>query len=231
MTEAVSPPTFGLQPGDVILDVGCADGKGTTRIAAFGYTVLGLELEQHLLAELRSDAHTRALDVCRGDATNIPMGDCSVDGVVMIEVLEHIPDTTKVLAEIHRVVRTGGRVCIAVPTGYTERLFSRLHPRYLSNAEHIHRFELGGLCALIEAAGIRVDRVTTRNLAPAVAWFIHSVIRTTADATGRVLSRRWIDSAVAAAFAVLRILPLVRGIVAAIEAKLGKSWYIYGTVT
>jgi SAM-dependent methyltransferase len=229
-TDGVSPTQLGLEPGSVVLDIGCADGRGTVRIADYGYVVIGVELLESLLDSLRAGSETRDLIACRGDATSLPMPDASVDGVALIEVLEHIPETAATLAEIRRVVRPGGRVCIAVPTGYSERIYGRLHPRYVANAEHIHRFDRRGLTAQLEAAGITVERVATRNLAPATSWLIHALLRTDADATGKVLRRAWIDRWVAGGYWALRKMPVVRSLVAWLEARVGKSWYFYGAV-
>jgi SAM-dependent methyltransferase len=221
---------LGLAPASVVLDVGCADGRGTVRLAERGYVVIGVELLDSLLRSMRARPETRDLVACRGDATSLPIADASVDGVALIEVLEHIPDTTATLAEVRRVLKSGGRVCIAVPTGYTERVYGRLHPRYVSNAEHLHRFDRRGLTAQLAAAGITVDRVVTSNLAPATSWLIHAALRTDADATGQVLRRAWIDRWVAGAYWLLRKVPLLRSGVAWLERRVGKSWYFYGAV-
>jgi ubiquinone/menaquinone biosynthesis C-methylase UbiE len=46
---------------------------------------------------------------------NLPFSDSSFDAVLMDNVLEHIPDPTLLLAEIHRVIRPKGRLLIGVP--------------------------------------------------------------------------------------------------------------------
>lgn len=227
MIAALAPSALGVQRGAVVLDIGCADGRGTEAIAEHGYSVLGVELEPDLLSELRRRGRLNSIAACQADATSLPIADGAVDAVVMVEILEHISDTRSTLAEARRVVQTGGRLCIAVPTGYTERIYSRLHPRYLSNAEHIHRFSRQQLTEELEAAGLIVTSVATRNLGPAVAWLIHAALRNDADATGRVLRMAWIDSVVAALMFALRRVPVVRRGVDAAESRFGKSWYFY----
>jgi len=49
------------------------------------------------------------------DIRRLPFPDGSVDGVLSISVLEHVPDPEAVLAEIHRVLRPGGFVYTDVP--------------------------------------------------------------------------------------------------------------------
>ncbi len=220
-----------LAPDSMVLDIGCAGGTGTAALAADGCRAVGVELEPVLLAELRRDPMTRDVAVLQGDATALPVAAGSVDGACAIEVLEHIADTDAVLREVRRVLRPGGRACIAVPTGYSERFYARLHPRYVANAEHIHRFDRRDLAQRLESCGLAVERVETRNLAACLAWALHALLRTDADATGRVLQHRWIDYVVAAPIWAARRVPGLRWIVARVERRLGKSWYFFCVAT
>lgn len=225
MTGLPVPADLGLKPGDLVLDIGCAGGKGTLAIQDLGYRVIGIELLAELLKEMRATPETEALTACQADATALPLPEGAVQGVFLIEVLEHIPDTAGVLREVRRVLAPDGRACIAVPTGYTERVYDRLHPRYTRNAEHVHQFHRADLERQLAGAGLRVVNVRTANLGPAIAWLAHAVLRTDADPTGRVLRHGWIDTAVSGMLWGLRRVPLVRNGVAALERRVGKSWY------
>src|SRR5581483_7826543 len=97
----------------VVLDVGCAFGYGTAALAAGGRRVIGVE---------RSPDHIREaaqrfpwLQVLEGDAEALPVADRSVDAVVMLDVLEHVPDPHAALVEAHRVLRPGGMIVLSVP--------------------------------------------------------------------------------------------------------------------
>jgi ubiquinone/menaquinone biosynthesis C-methylase UbiE len=43
-----------------------------------------------------------------GDACLMPFRECSFDGIIMLEVLEHIPTPELLITEIRRVLKTGG---------------------------------------------------------------------------------------------------------------------------
>jgi ubiquinone/menaquinone biosynthesis C-methylase UbiE len=53
------------------------------------------------------------VDVRDGDATSLPVDDRSVDVVISNGVLNLVPDKRSALAEIARVLKTGGRAQIA----------------------------------------------------------------------------------------------------------------------
>ena len=52
------------------------------------------------------------------DLQNIELPDASVDIVLTPHVLEHVPDTDKAIAELHRVIAPGGRMYLQIPIFY-----------------------------------------------------------------------------------------------------------------
>lgn len=60
--------------------------------------------------------HYAPLDyVC--DAADIPVPDASFDVVLCTEVLEHVPEPIRVVREIARILRPGGRAFVSAPLG------------------------------------------------------------------------------------------------------------------
>lgn len=222
---------LGLPPGALVVDVGCASGLGTAALRRSGCSAVGVELEQHLVNELRHQPETADLPALRGDGTCLPIAAASVDAACAIEVLEHVPNPAAVLAELRRILRPGGRVCVAIPSAYTERAYDRLHPRYTTNAGHLRRFDRATMTGLLRDAGFTVERVDTKNLAPALAWYVHALLRTDADPTGRPLHHRWVDFVVHGAIRALRAVPGIHRVIRWVDRRVGKSWYFYGVAT
>lgn len=213
-----------------VLDLGAGRGQTAQAVATAGCVIVGVEPDPDLLVEAAATTGASGVLLCRGDGRLLPFTDSAFDAALMIEVLEHIRDPGTVLDEIRRVLRPGASLCIAVPTWYTERVFSALHPDYARNATHVNTFRRSELVAELERRDLRVVAIETHNLAPALAWFAHALLRTPADHTGLVLRRRWIDYGAAGVVRVLRAAPLLGHLVRAAERRFGKSLYILAEV-
>ncbi|MER7045020.1 methyltransferase domain-containing protein [Streptomyces jumonjinensis] len=107
-----------LRPDQRLLDVGCGNGVPALRIAgAHGVRVTGITVSAQQVAQASeradgSDAGGRT-SFLFADAMDLPFDDGSFDGAWAVESLVHMADQSAALAEIHRVVRPGGRLVIA----------------------------------------------------------------------------------------------------------------------
>ena len=101
-----------IPPGSRVLDLGCAFGYGTARIARY-YDTDGLDASPDYIRRAR-----RAVPNARftlGAAAHLPYPDAHFDAVVLLDVLEHVADERAVVAEIARVLRPGGLLVVSVP--------------------------------------------------------------------------------------------------------------------
>jgi 2-polyprenyl-6-hydroxyphenyl methylase/3-demethylubiquinone-9 3-methyltransferase len=96
--------------GKSVLDLGCAGGFMAEAMAAQGAHVTGIDPAAEAIDAARTHARAMGLriayDVGAGEA--LPYDDASFDAVVCVDVLEHVTDLNKVLAEITRTLRPGG---------------------------------------------------------------------------------------------------------------------------
>lgn len=67
--------------------------------------------------------------VVRLDPTTFPYANGSFDVVVVIDVMEHLPDEKDFLKEVRRVTRLGGAFLVTVPTSNSRKLANRLKVR------------------------------------------------------------------------------------------------------
>lgn len=95
----------------VILDIGAADRwisahlPPTTSYIALDYPATGNEFY-----DARPDIFA--------DACSLPLADQCMDGVVCLEVIEHVPDPARAITEIARVLKPGGRAWVSMPFLY-----------------------------------------------------------------------------------------------------------------
>ncbi|MBE7560962.1 class I SAM-dependent methyltransferase [bacterium] len=96
-----------------LLDLGCGTAASTACLSELGFRVVGSDLSPLFLSEGRRRCGAESL-VC-GDAFALPFGDGAFDAVVSYEFIEHVPDVPRVLAEMARLTRPGGRILISSP--------------------------------------------------------------------------------------------------------------------
>jgi 2-polyprenyl-3-methyl-5-hydroxy-6-metoxy-1,4-benzoquinol methylase len=220
---------LGAGPGSTVVDLGCGEGCLAELLARAGLHVIGVEPAEYLRARFAErlapiDPDSRVID---GLADRLPFSDHEVDHVVMTEVLEHVPDPSTALAELHRVMRPGARLCLSVPTSYTELVFWRLHPGYADNATHERIFTKPELRRLIQRSGFEIERWEGRNFLPALSWVFHSALRSSSDHTGAILEHRFVDRVLGGLWWGLGLLG-VQGAVEAVGNRIwAKSWYVY----
>ncbi|WP_280539022.1 methyltransferase domain-containing protein [Chromohalobacter sp. 11-W] len=99
---------------ECILDLGCGPGELTARLARHypdHRRIEGLDLAPGMLAEARR-RHPEAIRWVCGDAAMLPHADTSFDLVVSNLAIQWCPDLDRVLSEIRRVLRPGGRALL-----------------------------------------------------------------------------------------------------------------------
>lgn len=97
-----------------VLDIGCGTGYAAWRFAQSGFEVVGMDVSAKFLGQAPSRIGAR-LWYAVGDAMALPFMDGAFDGVASFDVIEHLPDAERALAEMGRVIRPGGRIVVICP--------------------------------------------------------------------------------------------------------------------
>ena len=108
MLRTVALPTSGR-----LLDVGCGSGQTMTWFRALypGWSTQGVDIAEDGLAAARAFGE----DVLHGTALDLPVPSSSVDAIISLDVMQHLPlrgGDEQALREFKRVVRPGGVVLL-----------------------------------------------------------------------------------------------------------------------
>jgi SAM-dependent methyltransferase len=135
-------------PGRRVLDLGCRDGA-LTQAYLEGNDVVGVDADRDALAAaaaLGIETHWADLD------RPLDFPDTSFDVVVAGELLEHLRDPRRLVAEAGRVLRPGGTFIASVPNAYRlkRRLFFLLGRPPDDDPTHLQMFSPADVRALLD---------------------------------------------------------------------------------
>ena len=125
-----------LREGESVVDLGCGAGIDAL-LAADAVGPAGQVTGVDVLAEMVDRAETFAAEARVGNVAwrhaameALPLADASVDVVVSNGAINLSPRKSRVLAEAHRVLRPGGRLCVSDLTIREEELPTEIltHP-------------------------------------------------------------------------------------------------------
>jgi len=138
-------------PTAVILEVGCSSGYflRDVRQALPEALVIGADYVYGPLERLAGA--TSGVPLLQFDLTACPLEDACVDAVVALNVLEHIPDDSAAIGQIHRILKPGGVAVIELPAGPS------LYDVYDKMLMHYRRYSLHDATDAFRRAGFRVE--------------------------------------------------------------------------
>lgn len=110
-----------LAPGSLVLDLGCGTGLDAPPLAARGLRLLGLDISVEMLRIARSLLPLVGR-LLQGEMHALPLADGSVDAVVAVGSIHHLPkgEAGHAVREVVRVLRPGGVFAAAAERGSFE---------------------------------------------------------------------------------------------------------------
>jgi SAM-dependent methyltransferase len=153
--------------GTVVL-LGCGAGRYVRALKRSrpDLCIVGCDLSVSALREARrvdSESHYAALD-----ASLLPFQDCSVQGVVFFDLVEHVPEHQRMLNEIQRILAPGGVLHFYTPLEDQPRSIYRLlassdriplRTWKRDHVGHINFFTSTDVLRNVQDAGLRPARV------------------------------------------------------------------------
>ena len=149
-----------LGPGDAVLDVGCSSGDRMLVLKQAGLAPWGVEVSP--AADFARDR--LGLDVRRGTLEEARFDDARFRAATLHNVLEHVHDPRRLLAEARRVLAPGGWLVVQVPSAASlqARLFGRRWAA-VDVPRDLYYYTPALLARLLEIAGFEVAAVVHRT--------------------------------------------------------------------
>ncbi|MFH1809187.1 MAG: class I SAM-dependent methyltransferase [Pseudomonadota bacterium] len=139
------------------LDVGFGTGANAPVLAARSRTLVGVDFSADALVQGRQ-RHALYTAVVAGDVLALPFRDGSFELVTALDLLEHLDDDDRGVAELLRVVAPGGLLIVFVPA------HAWLWGLHDDLAHHRRRYTAASLRALFADHPDELERLTSFNL-------------------------------------------------------------------
>jgi SAM-dependent methyltransferase len=123
-----------------ILDVGCGQGFESARFLSPARQVVGADYSSEAVHTASSTYGREGLRVAQMNALGLGLADGSFDGACSSHLIEHFTDPEPHVAELARVVKDDGVVCILTPN----------EPADFENPFHLHLFTRQELRSMLD---------------------------------------------------------------------------------
>ena len=180
---------LGVRAGDRVLDLGSGGGRHAFEAHRRGASVVALDRSASetagcagLMAAMRAggEAPAAALGTAvTGDGLALPFPDEVFDRVVAAEVLEHVVDDARAMAELARVLRPGGTLAVTVPRWFPERVCWALADDYHAPAVdggHVRVYRRRDLVERLARAGLRPTGSHHAHALHAPYWWLRCLV-------------------------------------------------------
>jgi len=176
-----------IQPNDRILDIGCGEGRHTIKAcqqkgtrcfgADFGFNPLIETRKKLAFHKAFNDLKCSTIDLACMDVTRLPFKSSSFDHVLCSEVLEHIPDDTKAISELVRILKPKKFLAVSVPRFWPEKICWLLSDEYFNaNMGHVRIYQKKSLIKTIESAGVRLYACHYAHSIHAPFWWLKCLV-------------------------------------------------------
>lgn len=144
-------------PGSRLLDIGCATGEFAAAAAAAGALATGVDLSEAVV-QTAAERYRRVRFLAGGIERLAAAGE-SFDVVCGFEVIEHVQSPSAFARDLRSVLRPGGVALLSTPNVAEARTVGL--DRWLgftTSFEHLYFFDPASLAAVVERAGLRLER-------------------------------------------------------------------------
>jgi SAM-dependent methyltransferase len=120
-----------------ILEIGSGRGALVSKLREMGHDAMGTEVNPEYMAYAKDEYGVELVTISTA-TTALPFEDKDFDLVVSFDVFEHIPKTKEHVAEVKRVLKSGGSYLVCTPNKWTNIPFEILKEKSLTKYKEYH---------------------------------------------------------------------------------------------
>ncbi len=224
-----------LGADDRVLDIGCGTGRHACAVHASqkGF-VVAADLKKKDLCEARNrlKLHDQVgshrgghWGVSAADVTCLPFPDECFDLVICSEVLEHVADDRRAIAELVRVLKKGRLLAVSVPRFFPEKICWKLSSEYCQTpGGHVRIYRQKQLVRRLKDAGLIPWRYHFAHSLHTPYWWLKCLLGINrADVISVNLYHRFLT------WEILKKPSMIRYLDRLLNPVLGKSLVIYAS--
>jgi ubiquinone/menaquinone biosynthesis C-methylase UbiE len=171
---------------DWAVDVACGTGALAVAFAPHVRWILGLDLTPAMLAVAQrtaSDLKIRNVTFALGNAEEIPFPDESLDLALSSYALHHVPEPARVIREMSRVLKRGGRAGIIDIFTLEDPRSAEMHDRIerVRDPSHVRTLARSEFASLFGANRLRITGTHVEEHAVAFDQWMHNAGREPSD--------------------------------------------------
>ena len=178
---------YPLQPSSLLLDCGAGTGQFAAEMQKFCHV---LAVDDHDESLQLAESKLGPAAVKRGSCLALPVSNASVDCLTALDVLEHVADDSKAVAEFARVLKPGAIAVITVPA------LQALWSDWDESLHHFRRYDGHSLLKLFDGSQFTIEHWNFINVLALPLIYLSRKFRTIAKVTSRaedVIPPRWLN--------------------------------------
>ncbi|MCX6596550.1 MAG: methyltransferase domain-containing protein [Acidobacteria bacterium] len=148
-----------LARGKRVIDLGCGSGYGSDELAHTATSVTALDIDPEAIAYAQHHFQRDNLSYLSASCEDVPLADGSADLVIAFELIEHLQQPDRLLAEAKRLLAPGGQFIVSTPNR-TYYATSRTEP----NPYHLNEMDQAGFQQALETTFPHVTIFTQNHV-------------------------------------------------------------------
>jgi SAM-dependent methyltransferase len=167
--------------GTKVIDVGCGAGRHSFEayrrgadVIAFDQNAADLNDVDEILQAMKDQGEApewARAEVVKGDALDLPYADGTFDCVIASEILEHVPEDDRAIAELVRVLKPGGALAITVPRWLSDEY-------HANEGGHIRIYRADALRDKVLGHGLRLTHTHHAHALHSPFWWLKCAVGT-----------------------------------------------------